>query len=167
MSGESLYSLSSKLARINDEIFDAGGEVTDELEQRLDDTGLALQDRVHGIVRWVFNLDGQEEAIDKELARLQARKKAVKNLTARLKGYVETGMKVADKNKMEFDTFEAAVVKNPPSVEIQDEKAIPAKFVETITMQRIDKKAILVALKAGEEVTGAVLIKDKTRLRLK
>lgn len=167
MSGESLYSLSTELARINDGIIDAHGEISPELEKRLDETGLALRDKVEGIGRWVFNLEGREEAIDKEIARLQVRKKATMGLYARLKGYVEEGMRVADIKKLEFNTFEAAIVKNPPSVTVQDEKVIPGQFMEIVTTHRVDKKKILAALKAGEEVKGAVLITDRTRLRLK
>lgn len=166
MEGDNLHKVSTEIARINNEIIDAEGVVSPELEKKLDEMGLALRDKAEGIIRWTLNLDGKQEAIDKEIARLQKLKKATKGLRERLEGYVEGCMKTADIKKIELDTIEIAVVKNPPSVEVEDNKALPAQFIETITTHRVDKKAILAALKAGESVTGARLVTDKTRLRV-
>ena len=53
---ENLYDLSSKLATINNDIIDADGEISEELERRLDETGLAVKEKVQGIGRWVLNI---------------------------------------------------------------------------------------------------------------
>lgn len=164
---ENLYDLSSQLAVINNEIIDAEGEVSPELERRLDETGLALQDKVQGIARWMFNIEGREDALDKEIARLTARKKQVVGLRSRLKEYVKSNMEIADIKKLEFDTFEVTVAKNPPSVEITDVEVVPAQFIEVVTTNKIDKKEILKTMKSGYKVLGAKLVTDKTNLRIK
>lgn len=164
---DNLHELSTSIARIKDQIIDAGGEVSPELERLMDESGLAMRDKVGGIIKWTINLGGDEGAIDGEIERLQKLKKAKKNLRVRLETYVEQSMKTADIRKVDLGTMEVAVIKNPPSVEVEDEKALPGQFIEIITTQRVDKKAILVALKAGQDVKGARLVTDRTHVRVK
>lgn len=163
-----LYELSSELALIETELVDAGGELTDELEKRLDACSLGFNAKVENIAKWVLDLEGREEAVDRELARLTARKKAVQNLQRRLKEYTKTCMERVGKTRIEFGAMTVSVYRNPPSVEVRDEKTVPARFITIIPEQHVlDKKALLEALKAGEPVEGAALINDKTHLRVR
>lgn len=165
---ENLYTLSAELAVINDEIVDAEGVVTPELEARLDGLGLAFDKKVYGIVRWTLNLKGNTAALDIEIKRLQARKKAAENLDKRLKEFIALCLRQADRKKVEFDTFTVALQKNPASADIENEAMIPAKFLTIVPEQKVvDKKAVLDALKKGEVVEGATLINDRTHLRIR
>ncbi len=152
---ESLYDLSNELAVINDEIIDAEGVISEELERRLDDCGLAFNQKVEGVVRWTKNLEGKEAALDAEIARLQNRKKAATNLRGRLKYYLLMCMTAADKTKVEFDLVTIAVQRNPPSCEITSPESVPAAYTTTRTEIVIDKKRVLDDLKAGLKVEGA------------
>ena len=164
---KSLYDIGTALAKIEQELIDGGGELTDALEQRLDDTSLAFKDKVDGISKWMVNIDADVTALDNEIKRLQARKKVNANLHARLKEYIKEGMITANIKKMQAGTVMQAVAKNPPSVEVTDKNLIPAKFV-TIEMVKTIKKAVLLqALKDGEDVPGAKLIDHKTHLLTK
>lgn len=161
-----LYELSESLARINDELEATGGELTLDLERLLDECTLAFKDKACGIGVWMLNIDGKVEALDKELARLVKRKVAAENLKARLKEYVKTSMERAEIQKLDFPSFTLALQRNPPSCEIWNEKAIPAKFITIVPeTKQVDKKAVLDALKRGEDVEGAILIDKKTHLR--
>lgn len=163
-----LYELSSELAVIEDELIDAGGELTDELEKRLDSCTMGFNAKVENIAKWVLDLGAREETVDREIARLTVRKKAVQNLQRRLKEYTKMCMERAGKTKLDFGAVTVSVHRNPPSVEVRDEKAVPVRFITIIPEQHvIDKKALLEALKAGEKVEGAVLITDRAHLRVR
>lgn len=168
---ENLYDLSAELALINDEIIDAEGEITPELEARLDDLAITFDRKVFGVTRWTLNLDARIDALGAEIKRLQSRKKSTDNLKTRLKEFMKGCMTVADKKKLEFDNFTVAVQKNPPSVEITDEDAIPSKYFTIIPEQKqINKAALLAdlkALKEGQTIPGAQLITDRTNLRIR
>lgn len=165
---DSLYHLSNELALIHDELVDAEGVITDELERRLDDCGLAFSQKVEGVVRWTKNIEGKEAALDAEISRLSARKKAAGNLRERLKGYLLESMVKADKLKVEYPAFTVAVQRNPPSAEIFNPEAVPSQFLTIIPEQKVVNKArVLDALKAGEKVEGAKLINDKCHLRIR
>lgn len=163
-----LYELSGELALIASELIDAGGELTDDLEKRLDSCTLGFNAKVENIGKWVLDLECREEAIDRELSRLTARKKSVQNLQRRLKEYTKMCMERVGKTRVEFGAMTVSVHRNPPSVEVRDEKSIPARFLTIIPEQHIlDKKTLLETLKAGETVNGAVLVTDRTHLRIR
>ena len=165
---ETLYELSQELALINDEIANKEGVLETSLEARLDTITLNFDSKISNISYWILDLFGRETALDMEINRLTAKKKANKNLQNRLQQYIKESMEKANKKKLEFDTFTVALCLNPPSVEIKDEQAIPAKYLTIIPEQKVvDKKAVLADLKAGEQVKGAVLITNKTHLRLR
>jgi len=167
MSKDNLYEISNQLAIINDELISNEGEISDLLERRLDDCGLAFNHKVEGIVRWTRNIEGKEAALDAEIARLQKRKKVAGNLKERLKSYMMQCMVIADKTKVEFDLCTVAIQKNPPSCDIVDPEAVPEKYITIKEVKVIDKKSILDDLKAGAKVEGAVLVKDKCHLRIR
>lgn len=164
--GLTLYEIAGDLQVLHDAIMEAEGEVTDEVDKALDGLGMMLADKVEAIGRWTINLAGTTDAIDAEIARLQARKKRMTNLQARLKEYVKLCMMKSDKAKLEFPAFAVRVQRNPPSVEVADEAKLPAKFIRIKQITEVDKKGLLDALKAGEQVPGAILVNDKTHLRI-
>lgn len=171
---DNLYELSSELATINNEIAEAGGdlgEMTQDgstmLERHLDAITLAVKDKIQSISKWTLNLDGRTEAIDKEIIRLQHKKKMTDNLNKRLQDYIRQSMQRADISKIEYPTFTVAVQKNPPSVEIISEEAVPNSYKTIKQIVTVDKRRILDDLKAGQNVSGCNLINNKTYLRIK
>jgi len=163
----SLYDIASDLQEIHNAIIDQDGVISSDLENSLDRLNLEISNKVHGVGKWIRNLEGNESSIQAEIDRLERRKKSISNLETRLKDYVKLCMVKADKKKLEFPLFTAAVQANPPSVEITDETKIPAKYIKIKQVTEIDKKQILSDLKAGGDVSGATLVKDKTHLRIR
>ncbi len=166
--GENLYSLSQEFAVLEDRLIEAEGVLDEELEAILDSMNLAITKKVEGIVRWDINLAGDEKAIDDEIARLQAMKRPKTNLRGRLKAYIKECMVDSGIQKKDFGIFSVRIQKNPPSVEVIDEALIPERFIVTIPESyKVDKKAVLDALKKGEDISGVQFITNKTHLRIK
>lgn len=164
---ENLYELSTELAIIYGEIAVADGELSETLEAQLDAVSLAVKDKIQNIGKWTLNLDGRTEAIDKEIARLEHKKRMTENLSKRLQEYVKMCMTKADMKKLEYTTFSVAVQKNPPSVEIVNEEAVPNTYKIIKQTIAVDKKKLLDDLKAGQKVEGCTLVTDKTHLRIR
>ena len=80
---------------------DAIGDYTEELEIKAD-----------GYCKVIKNLEGNVEAIDKEIARLQAKKKACKSGIDRLKANLFDSMKSLNKEKIKTELFTVAIQKN-------------------------------------------------------
>lgn len=164
---DKLYEISDKLAVIHDQIIDADGELTEELEKRLDECNLAIREKTGNIARWILNIDGKVGSVDVEIERLQKRKKFAINLQERLKEYIRINMVRADIQKIETDIFTIAVQKNPPSVDITNEEIIPAGYKVIKQIISVDKKQLLNDLKEGKKIEGCHIVLDKTHLRIR
>ena len=162
-----LYETSKELATINDEIISESGEISPDLEAKLDALQLSFNDKVSNIGRWALNVIRKEDVLSAEIERLQKRKATFEKLRDRLKDYVKMCMQVADKKKIELAQFTVYVQSNPPSVEIVDPQVLPSHYVKIIQATNIDRAAILQDLKQGRPVAGARLITDKTHLRIR
>lgn len=92
--------------------------------------------------------------IETELKRIEAQEYFYKN-------YLLQNMQASGTSKIEAidGSFKASIQNNPPSVIIDDESLLPADYMRTpVTPPPApDKKAILLAIKNGIEVSGAHL----------
>ena len=162
---EPLYKLSQELAIINNTIED--GELSEELEKRLDETALTLKEKALGLGNWILNIDGKVDAIQAEIDRLKLRQQYAKNLKERLQSYIKCCMEIANIQKLESPTLTLAIQKNPSSVAITDESIIPAEYITLIETKQINKSQILHDLKLNIDIPGTRLENTKTHLRIK
>lgn len=162
-----LYEMSTELALINDEIVGADGELSPDIEARLDAVSLDFRAKSQGIAKWTLDIAGVESMIETEIARLQRKKRVAENLRTRLTAYIKACMEQANVQKIESPTLTLRIQRNPPSVEILAEDKLPAKFIHIKQITEIDKTGMLTALKNGDEVPGAKLVTERTHLRIR
>lgn len=165
-SSVSLYELSTELQRVNEAIVSEEGVISPELEIEMDRLLPAITDKAANLGKWIRNIDGNIEVIESEINRLKKRKEVNDRLRERLNTYLKDSMEKAGMDKIDTGIMVWAIQKNPPSVSILDEKAIPVKYEILSIVKIIDKKMLLEDLKAGEEVTGAEL-RQGTHLRIR
>lgn len=123
-----------------------------------------LQEKVHGLCCVIRNTESEANAFDAEIKRLQAKKKALESKVASLSSYLEYQLKGADQSEVKTALFTVKFQINPDSVEILDEKMLPIEF--TRSKVEPDKTVIKEALKRGEYVPGAKLVR-KERMVIK
>ena len=70
-------------------------------------------------------------------------------------------------NKIKHSLFSITLGKPTVTAEVIDIDFLPDNFVTTEILMKADKKAILKALKNGEDIPGAVLSTGKARLLIK
>jgi len=133
---------------------------TDELDlQGLEDTlqsiEAAIEDKVEGIIKVDIQMDAGITALAKEIKRLEARKKSMTAGKERLRGYTLSCLQAAGLQKVSTGVGIASVLKARESVQILDAEALPAMYRDIEI--KPDKKAIGEAIKAGEQVPGAVM----------
>lgn len=139
----------------------------DQLIECLDSIQDSFDDKANNIVKLVNSLNVDVDGIDKELKRLQAMKKAITGNQERLKEYLRYNMEVTGISKIKHALFSITLGKPTVTVEIVDIDFLPDNFVSTEVVMKADKKAILKALKDGEDIPGAVLSTGKSRLLIK
>lgn len=167
MSNISLYNITNRFAELMDKAND--GELTEEEYNTLgEELAIELQNKSGNIIGYSQNEEALIEAIDIQIKRLQEFKKTKKNNLDRFYQYVKDNMNRLRLTKIETELGTISIVKNPISVEIEDEEAIPEKYKNVIVTTNIDKTAIKNHFKeTGEIVAGTKIVNDKTSLRIK
>lgn len=124
----------------------------------------ALQEKAQGVEMVARSAEIHCPAIDAEIARLQALKAHRQKVAQGLRDYLKAQMEAAGIERIDCPLFRLAIKKNPPAVEVLDDKQVPAGFWVTPEPKppeaRIDKTAIKNAIKSGAEVPGCRLVQN-------
>jgi len=170
MSNLTLFQIAAEYRHITDVLMDSGAD-----EQTLKDTLegeswlLELKAQNYGFV--IRNLQATAASIKEAEEQMKARRQAIEKRAEALTERLKTGLEIAGVSKLETPHFALTIKKNPPSVDIWDERQIPAEFMRTPEPPPPpapvpDKAAIKEAIKAGRDVPGAMLAQG-TRLDIK
>lgn len=167
MTAMSLYHIAQDYRAIAEHLADTQADeqaVIDTLEAEAWPLELKAQNTAYAIK----NLEATAEAIKAAEKDMADRRKAIEKRAANLREYVKTCMEIAQMSKIECPHFALTIKKNPSGVEIFEQALVPVKFLRTPEPPppSIDKKAVAEAIKAGEEVPGAMLTQG-TRLDIK
>ena len=116
----------------------------------------SLKEAISAAVDRILELDAHEEAIAVQIATLQVRRERFEHQSDRIKAAVHVAMGQAELRRLELPQATLGVRAVPPKAEIVDESMIPSKFWKP-SDPKLDRKAVLEALKAKEDVPGATL----------
>ena len=122
-------------------------------------------DKARNIARFIQNLKAEEEAIAAEEERLAKRKRAVRNKREGLTTYLLANMLATNITKIPDPVLPISLRKSPPSVEIDPQAQVPDRFLIPQD-PKVNKRALLEALKAGEKIPGVRLIDDRKYLKI-
>ena len=161
-----LYEISSDM-RALEKLLDEGEIDQQTLNDTMEGVEMAFDEKAKAIGMVFRNMDGDIAALDTEIARLADRKKVIKNREASLKEYLKHNMQATGISKIEHPLFAIVLAKGRDVVEITDEESLPDEFVTVRTVVAADKRALLAALKKGDVVEGARLVKSEPSLRIK
>ena len=121
----------------------------------------SLQDKAQGVLLVAKSAEIYIPAIDAEIERLQALKAKHQKVAQGLRDYLKLNMEQAGIDKIECPLFQITIRKNPPSVDVFDDKQIPEYWVTPEPkppVAAISKTLLSKAIKAGAEVPGARLV---------
>jgi len=167
MSNLSLYQLSGNYLEALDFLTDPAADLPAEvINDTLEALSGELEDKAVNVAKFLRNMETAAEAIKAAEAEMAKRRKALESRVKWLKDYLKGNMEACGISKIECPYFKIAIQKNPATVNILDENAIPDQFKEQVITWKINKAAIKDAIKAGETVPGAEL-SSGTRLAIR
>jgi hypothetical protein len=126
-----------------------------------------FQDKAVAVVSMTMNMEGDIEAINSQIERLQARKKVIQNKIDSIRDYLKMNMESTGISKITCPIFSITLSKPSKVVSITDESLLPDEYVSVKTSVSPDKVKIAAAIKAGIEVEGAQLIDGTSRLTIR
>lgn len=146
-----LYELSQQYAQLV-ELVEELDEVT--FRDTLESIQEEIDDKVENTAKLMRSFQVDVDALKLEEKRLADRRRAIEKRIESIKDYLKNQMEVAGIDKVKRPTLTVSIANNPPSVEIEDESLIPFDYMVP-QPARIDKKALLTALKEGQDISGA------------
>jgi len=160
-----LYELTIELNELHSMVMN--GEATEEhLADTMEMIEGEFQEKAVNVGRFMLSLAPSVEAIDNEIKRLQARKKSIQSKESWLKDYLRSNMEAAEITVIEHDLFTIKKNKGRESVVVDDLDKLPDDYVTVKTDVAADKKAIMKAHKAGEEVPGARVVRGQSSIKI-
>jgi len=165
-----LYEITSDLRQLEELLQHDGPEVTDEMRAEAEAFAAellagALPEKVDGYCAWLAGLKAEALALRDEEKRLVTRRKATENKHARGMAALQRGLEAAEQIKVKGARFTASLAKLPPRLEVIEESAIPAEYMQP-QPAKLDKAALLRAVKLGS-VAGAQLAAPARKIRIK
>jgi len=144
------------------EIEEMGGELTPELESKLEIQAHQLEQKSIAYLEVISTKENFNELINAEIKRLQAMKKANDNIVNRLKDNLLHAVKI-------FGDFESGLNKfgtrKSSTVEVEDVNQLANEYKTIKVTESADKKAIKEALQSGIEIKGCE-IKEHLNLKI-
>ena len=156
-----LYEINGKIAQLSEMLSE--GEIDEEIyNDTLESIGGAVA--VEEVIKAIKNKQGEAELFEAEADRFTEKKKKAEKAVDSLKKMLLTYLNITNQKKLNTGLF--CVSKGcSKSANITDESLIPAEYLIE-QPAKIDKKAILAALKAGESIQGAE-IKESEYITIK
>lgn len=134
------------------------------ISDTLEGVEIEFEEKADGYAKVVKMLEGDVEAIDKEIKRLTEKKNTIKNNISGIKKNLENAMITTGKTKFKTLLFGYNIQKNPVSVSIDDENQIPKDFwIEQ--EPKLDKKSLAAYLKENEVSWAHLTQTESLRIR--
>ncbi|MNX98847.1 hypothetical protein D3C86_1312720 [compost metagenome] len=124
-----------------------------------------ISNKVENIAKFMKNIEGDINAFKAEEERLAKKRKYLQNKYDGLKSYTQATLEVNKIDKVNAGLFKVRLQKNPPSLNILDERKIPDKY-KIPQQPKVDTKTLLAEVKAGKVIEGVSLETEKKHLRI-
>lgn len=163
----SLYQIANEHRSMVDRLMDSQTDAA-AIADTIEAESYPLEIKAQNVAYAIKNLEATASAIKAAESEMSSRRKAIEKRSENIKEYLKTCMEIAGLTKIECPHFSLSIKSNPSSVDIFEEKLIPAEYMRQYEAPppSPDKTAIKEAIKAGNEVSGATLVQG-TRLEIK
>ncbi|MBO1583011.1 siphovirus Gp157 family protein [Bacillus sp. XF8] len=154
-----LYDLTSNWNQLQMMIED--GVDPSVLEDTLQAIEESIQDKVQNTALVIRNLEADVDAIKAEEKRLAERRKAIENNCKNLKDYLYQQMTAVEMKRIKGTIVTVGIQKNPASLNIALDAVIPPEYMIP-QPAKVDKKALLTAIKDGMKWDGITLTQEES-----
>lgn len=126
-----LYELTdayAELAALLDEC--ESEEEAAQLWAQMDEVGASIAEKADNYARFLRNKQTEVDGLDKEITRLQKRKRSAENQIEQLREHMKFAMGVAGATEIRTTLGKWTIRRNPPRVEVLDESEIAPEFFD-------------------------------------
>lgn len=141
-------------------------EQDDMIRDTLSSIQTSAEEKIKAIGALICTLDFEAQNL-REIEKRQAQRRRVAERKIEfLKEYTRMSMEALNIKSVKDKQVNVSIKTNPPSVVILDQKALPEWALTSEIIVHVSKTKLAQALKAGEEIPGAML-RQSTRLEVR
>jgi hypothetical protein len=159
--------IAQELRSVVEQIIEAGGECGEDTLAVLQGWQAALETKAENIGHVVRRIDGEVEYYKAVEDAARARRKAVEAAQERLKKYLRDAMITADRRSVKGELFTFSVQDGRERVEITDPGKLPSQYVKIVEEIKPLSDDLKTALKAGEQIEGAELVRGEALVTIR
>ena len=164
---KTLHDINREILDLTDELLYAEDEVEETaILESLDALALVRESKLENIAYVRLQMKADTKAIDEEIKRLQARKRATENAARRLDGYVMGEMQQAGIKHHKGQLANITIAKSPVSCEVVNPEAIPEEYTENVTEVKILKSEAIRHYKSTGEILPGFHFSQKEHVRI-
>ena len=158
-----LYQITNEYQSVLSRLFDPEtGEIDNNALEVLNIIDKRFEDKGIDVVHHLRNIESDIECVDREIERLSRIKKRINSESEWLREYLKSNMLEKGITEISCPYFKIMIRDCPESVDVPCEAQIPQKYFIEKTTYKLDKIAIKKDIKAGIEVEGASLKRNKS-----
>lgn len=171
-----LYAINDLRDQVDDLLYESDGEITPDIEERLDALAGAFEQKTENIALYIRELEVMREAIKFESMRLAYKAAAKEKAVASLKRYLLIQMERAGVTKVAGPLASVTVAKNsqptvtcalePMNLWTTDAARLYVKREEKIEYA-MDRQAILAAWRSGVELPPTIRVEQGSHIRIR
>ncbi|WP_286761979.1 siphovirus Gp157 family protein, partial [Pseudomonas sp. UBA2047] len=144
-----LYELTGQYRELGVLMQDADEDMAIAVRDTMGAIEAEFNDKALAVSRVILNMDGDIEAVEAEIERLQERKRIMSNRKGQIIEYLRENMEAAEITKISCPLFTITLCKGRESVIVDDDKLLDEDLVNPKVTMVPDKRAIAERLKAG------------------
>lgn len=126
-----------------------------------------LVQKAQNVAAFAMNMEAEADALKAAEKRLADRRRAIEKKSAKMREYLLMNMEKSGITEIKAidDTFRVRLMAGRQSVVIDSDESIPKEYRRIKTIDEPDKVALAKALKDGEDIPGASLVR-KPQLKI-
>jgi len=161
-----LYAITQEFQNIFNQISE-DGEITEAIIQNMDELHENFETKAVSIASLIKNIEAEENAISQAIEAMKDRRATLTKKAQSLSDYLQCSLQSMSISEIKSSPyFKIRLKKCPPSIDVYDEKVIPAEFWREKVVTSVDKIKLKEAMTEGVEVPGAA-IQRKLKLEIK
>ena len=157
----SLWDVESTLSTAFGLLEDADGEHDPSAEAMVIQALDVAETKRDQVAEFIGTMDAWEHHLDNEITRLQAKRDRAKRVRKRVEAYVMQVMLANGVRELAGATHKLKIVKNPPSVQLDENLVLPEELIRVVVRREPDKVAIKKQIEAGNTIPGARIVQNE------
>ena len=123
-----LYELTGNYQKLLEFAAGSDPDTFDDALKALEDIEGEIENKADGYGKVLCSIAADIATIQAEITRLTNRKTAMENSVKKIRDRLQAAMEATGKRRIKTATFSFWIQKNPPVVQVTDEKKIPKEF---------------------------------------